>query len=1112
MNLSFCIFRRRAGLERWTLLSAHGHHLTRMGRNPSKLGQDFREALRKLLKETPAHQVRSFERAPGMRLEYVRLDLSLRGDGGRRAIAGRFPVVLEPRPVGGERILTLAYHPERKQDWFVVADGEELSSQATRFFQNAWSELDEWDLEDLPSSGREQLHTISITGSPKEPSVQKKQRKRVGLGGQRPTVLSTIAVDRTEALENKSSEQLGLSRQPYRGQLASLLCGARKQSALVIGESGSGKSALLDQAVYDLLQADDYPSHRNIDSVHHVYQLSGRQLIASMSYLGEWEQRCFDLFEEVKKKRAIVWITDLAVFGRTGRSRESSRSLADVFRGPIARSELTVIADVTPSELAQLEQDAPDLVALFTPVKLAPASTDETLRMLLAESRRIELERQVAFTPDALLRLLELADTLVTGRALPGAALDWLPRVVSNKPQRHLDSGQVLEFVAAHTGLRRVLFDHKQPLTASEVQSALEQRVLGQNDVIARVVDMVLRVKTGLTDPRRPYGVFLFTGPTGTGKTELAKALAEYMYGSQERLVRFDMGEYTSSDAVPRLIGEIDGPEGVLTRTLEEQPFCVLLLDELEKAHASVFPLLLQLLDEGRLTGADGRVASFRNAVIVMTSNLGARARKASGFGAESSAREADTMRAVREFFAPELINRIDEILSFAPLKLEHARIIVERELSRLCARPGLRDRNAIVLTDSAAIDRIAEAAFQAQDGARSLRRFLEDRIASVLADTIATSPDAALRIVHLHDRQGEFGVEEHQLKEAPALAAHFALEKLAGKSRRELWQRLPETSRLLDAVEESPALPALAERIRVGLSEHVAARKSGGAELYSLEWLRLELARLRDELTRMSSTTAERVAEEAEQREDFVVIPGGEEQASSLEPVRTRGETRTVLSHQELSTTLARVYYLRRALARVHLDEQHSVEIELTPIALSRHTGSRLLTWLAHAYGRAQGELDCYAAALPEAVLTGEDVAELEAQTLDHAACVVLHVVGPAVRDFFEPEEGMHVLVSTTRDIELVRVRVRPLNNAVSAAARATALRDELTHGTPHALFATHLTRLIRFEAPREGASAVLEIEDHPHAYVASQHVQTLGQALESLWLLRASREDYQS
>ncbi|HZW73088.1 MAG TPA: AAA family ATPase, partial [Caldimonas sp.] len=342
----------------------------------------------------------------------------------------------------------------------------------------------------------------------------------------------------------------------------------------------------------------------------------------------------------------------------------------------------------------------------------------------LAESRSVEIE------PEAIDAAVTLTGRFEPYRSFPGKAIRLLEGAVDGRKSdvQRFDRAQLTAAFASRSGMPLTLLSDSMPLRIADVRTHFETRILGQPEATAALVDVVSVLKAGLNDPQKALGSFFFVGPTGVGKTESAKALAEFLFGSRERLVRFDMGEYTSIDAVQRLIGTAWGTaEGELTRRVREQPFCVVLLDEIEKAHWSVFDALLAAIGEGRMTDAAGRTADFRNAIVIMTSNLGASRVRSSplGFGVDG-ADASDHERYIAEaerFFRPEFFNRIDRVVVFHALSQQTVRQIARRELNRLLVREGIVRRRLLVELDDSVIAIVAESGFHPRYGARPLQR-----------------------------------------------------------------------------------------------------------------------------------------------------------------------------------------------------------------------------------------------------------------------------------------------------------------------------------------------------------------------------------------------------
>ena len=1117
---------------------------SRSAQGITKAEEQLRDGLRKAIQAARPGELARFDLKRGTRLERVRIEVAPK-DEQRRKVSGLCPIIVEPRPVGGDRTLLVCYHPARQSQWFPAPRHEALADAAAAYFAQAWANLDDEEIRTLWSNGKDSLKVISLSARTKTlleelpantkglwddleiDPAQAEKKKREGL-----KVLPRLGTDLTVAA-SAGSEGLGLPRSPYREQLDVLLGARRKQPVIVVGPPGCGKSTIIGRLVADLLVSDGYAAHKNLDEVTHVWRVLGKQLIAGMSRVGQWEQRCVELLDDVRGRRVVLFVPDLHLFGRIGRARDSDRALSDFFRGPVARGEVVMLGECTPDQLRRLEEDDPAFASSFVRVHVAPASRSETFRMMLARARDIEVESAetatVEIEPHAFETILQLGEGLYPSHALPGKAVDLLARLCASQvgdtnSARTIGPAQVIEHLSRDTGLPWVLLSPEKPLTVSEVEEDLAQRVMGQTQAVREAADLVVRIRSGLTDPRRPYGVYLFTGPTGTGKTELAKALADYLYGSSSRLLRFDMSELSGPDAVARLIGDGWDPEGALTSAALAQPFSVVLLDEIEKAHPAVLNLLLQLFDDGRLTDAAGNTASFTQAVIVMTSNLGARPRAPVGFDEAPEGMMHDVARAVREFFPPELFNRIDAVVPFRPLTPEVAVDVTRKELAKLFTRPGLVERNVFVQVGQAAVERIARDALRAEDGARSLKRFIEDRIGTLLGEEIAKAPGAALQVMRIVDTSTRgLRVESEPLVEASPIAGRYALEPLWNRPVGELRERLPEALAMLERIEESDRLATLSAELRHHLSEHNRGVRQHGELLYNIDWMRVTIEQLRDRIERFVVASRDLAHHEIEtaidQREVNEYARHPWKADPKPRPRRMRFDFGRAASWWELFSSLADVHVLERALHKVTGEGEHAVFVELLPYG----AGRKFLASMMEAYARGRGELDGVAWLSRGEVSshTGR-AAALDAVRAASPDLVVMKIVGLCIKDYLELETGTHVWQPTVQEPELLRVRVLPahadhsaadhVRRYVEAKERAERARDRDDEPTPPDARPDGLlpvVRTIRFDPPSGPGrpATALEMEDFVLGMPYEARVTTISEVFQKLWLLRISR-----
>jgi hypothetical protein len=367
---------------------------------------------------------------------------------------------------------------------------------------------------------------------------------------------------------------------------------------------------------------------------------------------------------------------------------------------------------------------------------------------------------------DRLLReLQEACDSFLSHRARPGNAAPLLRDILElareeNRPATRRD---VLDALSGSTGIPAELLDDAAPLDLDRVGAFFSERIVGQPEAVSSVVDAVTLIKSGLTDPEKPFSVMLFVGPTGVGKTELARALAEFIFGDPKRLLRFDMSEFAGADGFTRLIGG-RGENGLLTEAVLQRPFSVVLLDEIEKSHLNVFDLCLQIFDAGRLTDGRGRRVDFRRTVVILTSNIGAETQSNPlGFArpASSPSGEGDrTFKELSRFFRPEFLNRIDRIVNFRPLSLETAERIARRELEHVLQRSGVQRRGLTVSLDPDVIALLVREGYSPHFGARPIKRTVEKLILMPMARAIAAGQAAPGSLVRIRVEAGAVGVQ----------------------------------------------------------------------------------------------------------------------------------------------------------------------------------------------------------------------------------------------------------------------------------------------------------------------------------------------------------------
>ncbi|MET0646913.1 MAG: AAA family ATPase [Pyrinomonadaceae bacterium] len=513
------------------------------------------------------------------------------------------------------------------------------------------------------------------------------------------------------------------------------------RSVLLVGESGTGKTALV-RALAARLGADGWL----------VFEAAPAEVLAGQSYIGQIEERVQAIVRQLQDKRVLWVMPNFHEALWAGRHRYSPTGLLDLLLPHIESGAVRLVGEVPARAFEQLVRLRPRLRTAMQTCRVAPLSDDETVELgrRWAE-RRNSVEGEASPAPRAsertLREALQLAKQYLDDKAAPGNLLLLLDATdrrlnAEGRAAEEVRLDDLLVTLSHLTGLPVQMLDEREGLDLSELRAFFERRVLGQPEAVECLVERVAMIKAGLTDPTRPQGVFLFVGPTGTGKTEIAKTLADFLFGSPERMLRLDMSELQTWESQGRILGESDetSDSAALVNQIRKQPFSVVLLDEFEKAHPSVWDLFLQVFDDGRLTDRRGNTADFRHSVIILTSNLGATLPHGAsvGFSQEQAQFAAGSVeRAVGRAFRREFVNRIDRVVVFRPLGRGVMRDLLRKELNDVLTRRGLRTRQWAVEWDESAVEFLLEKGFTADLGARPLKRAVERYLLSPLALTI---------------------------------------------------------------------------------------------------------------------------------------------------------------------------------------------------------------------------------------------------------------------------------------------------------------------------------------------------------------------------------------
>lgn len=508
----------------------------------------------------------------------------------------------------------------------------------------------------------------------------------------------------------------------------------------IIGREGSGRHTVVHETVFRYLQKyrkDDY-------QMPTIWHIDPTRIIAGMSYVGLWQQRFEAIIQYLKKpfpKKPFthkMLVDNPVALLRIGKSAQNDMTLSDVLKPYLEKRELQLILIATAEEWSVFQEKDRSFANLFQIFRITEPDNERAIKMILEHRKQLEQRHETRISIAAIKQLLYLQRNYFKNKALPGSVIKLMQQLAIKYKEDLVDVGEVRDSFQATSGLEEHVFDTAYTYDADEIERELRQQLVGQPAAIKVLANLIHIFKAKLNNKQKPVASLLFIGPTGVGKTQAAKVLAKYLMGSEENLLRFDMNEFIDASAPQRLIGDHYNPEGQLTGKVRYRPFSIILLDELEKAHPLVLDLLLQVLDDGRLTDSQGRTVDFTNTIIIMTSNLGAAQVDAMISINKNQTSEGQVyQKAVENAFRPEFVNRIDDIVVFKNLAFEHVKGIARLQINELLKRDGFVRRTTILNISNDALEWVAQRGYDEKMGGRAMRRQIERDLTALSADQL---------------------------------------------------------------------------------------------------------------------------------------------------------------------------------------------------------------------------------------------------------------------------------------------------------------------------------------------------------------------------------------
>ena len=590
----------------------------------------------------------------------------------------------------------------------------------------------------------EEAPHIRIRAVREEPQQEQEEEQKA-------SALDEFGYDITKAAREGRLDPL-VGREDEIQRVIQILGRRRKNNPMLVGDPGVGKSAIVEGIAIKIINGDIPPVLAN----KRLISLDLGSIVAGTKYRGDFEKRLKSIINEVAANPDVILFIDEfhTIVGAGGAS--GSLDAANMLKPALARGEIQCIGATTMDEFSKIVEKDGALDRRFQKIVVEHTDIQHTISILGRLKANYEKHHNVVYTDEAIEACVRMSDRYITDRCLPDKAIDALDeagsmvRLQNLKKTGTVTAEDVAEVISKMTGIPSGRVAEGESARLVKMREKISRRIIGQDEAIDKVVRAIQRNRAGIKDPGKPIGTFIFFGPTGVGKTQLAKSLAEYLFDSEDNMIRLDMSEYMEKFNVSRLIGAPPGyvgfeEGGQLSERVRRKPYCVVLLDEIEKAHPDVFNLLLQVMDEGRLTDSNGRTVSFRNTILIMTSNVGSREldEYGTGVGFNTAGRNIQSNRksvlekAVKKAFPPEFINRVDEQVFFNPLTKEDIAKIIDIELKGLKNR--VQDAGFDITVTAAAKRFVADAGYDPSYGARPLKRALQKYIEDPVSEHIIT-------------------------------------------------------------------------------------------------------------------------------------------------------------------------------------------------------------------------------------------------------------------------------------------------------------------------------------------------------------------------------------